>query len=184
MRRYICVLSFLFLVGGSVFASTTTPSDLLTSSGTQQGTAYTNFSAVGENAVGVITSTSFRSGAGIAAMIYTPLIPDPGNNTPTIATSLGVVISYPNPFNPNTQVSNIAYRLAQDADVKIYIYDLSGSLIRLIVTNSSSRASDGYSRYAWDGKDGYGAAVANGTYLVRVVSGGTMVGSTKIMAVR
>jgi flagellar hook assembly protein FlgD len=94
------------------------------------------------------------------------------------------VISYPNPFNPTTQSSNIAYRLAQDADVKIYIYDLSGALIRLIATNSASRASDGYSRYAWDGKNGYGAAVDNGTYIVRVVSGGNKIGFTKIMAVR
>lgn len=184
MRRFIWVLILLCLACGSAFATTSTPSDILSASGSIEGTNYVNFSALGENAVGVITSTSFRCGAGISSMIYTPLIPTPGDNTPTVARSLGVVISYPNPFNPTTQSSNIAYLLAQDADVKIYIYDLSGSLIRQIATNSGSRAADGYSRYAWNGKDTYGAAVENGTYIVRIVSGGRVVGTTKIIAVR
>jgi hypothetical protein len=184
MRQLLLVLGIVCCTAGVALATTSSPADLLATSGSLAGTNFVSFAALGENAIGILTSTAYRSSAGISGMIYTPFISSVSESIPSVSTSLGIVISYPNPFNPMTQTSNIAYLLAQDAEVKIYIYDLSGSLIRQIATNSGSRAADGYSRYAWNGKDTYGAAVENGTYIVRIVSGGRVVGTTKIIAIR
>ncbi|MDD5382804.1 MAG: T9SS type A sorting domain-containing protein, partial [Candidatus Margulisbacteria bacterium] len=129
--------------------------------------------------------TDYVMGVGLAAMIFSPLMPHPGDITPVIPSDEADVISYPNPFNPDRgQTIEISYKLAQDAEVKIYIFDITGQLIRTIVTTSANRASDGYSRYAWDGKTGFGSTVDNGVYLVKITSGGKNIGKTKIMVVK
>lgn len=71
--------------------------------------------------------------------------------------------NYPNPFNPDTW---IPFKLAQDADVIIKIYEPSGKLIRKI---DLGRKAAGYyiqksSAAYWDGKNDVGELVASGTY--------------------
>ena len=71
--------------------------------------------------------------------------------------------NYPNPFNPETW---IPYDLAQDADVKIHIYDVNGKSIRQLslgfkttgIYRSKSRA------VYWDGKNSVGEYVSSGVY--------------------
>ena len=71
--------------------------------------------------------------------------------------------NYPNPFNPETW---IPYELSQDSEVKVWIYDVGGQLVRWMEVGFqqariySSREKAIY----WDGKSQDGERVASGVY--------------------
>lgn len=71
--------------------------------------------------------------------------------------------NYPNPFNPETWMP---YRLAQDADVKLRIFDIRGRLIRTMTIGFQqaglyiTKTKAAY----WDGIDNFGMKVASGIY--------------------
>ena len=71
--------------------------------------------------------------------------------------------NYPNPFNPETW---IPYGLANDTDVQISIYDISGALVRQLdlghqrAGHYTERSRAAY----WDGRNGSGEHVASGVY--------------------
>ena len=72
--------------------------------------------------------------------------------------------NYPNPFNPETW---IPYRLAQEAEVAITIYDTKGTLVRRLVIGNQAAgyyAERGKAAY-WDGRNEHGEAVASGIYI-------------------
>ena len=63
------------------------------------------------------------------------------------------VASYPNPFNP---ITNLKYELPDDAHVSIIIYDILGNIVNnLVYTNQSS----GYKTVQWDGINNQGQSV-------------------------
>lgn len=71
--------------------------------------------------------------------------------------------NYPNPFNPETW---IPFRLYQEANVKIFIYNQSGQLIRAIDLGRK-RAGDYTSQQDavyWDGKNELGEVVGSGVF--------------------
>ena len=78
--------------------------------------------------------------------------------------------NYPNPFNPETW---IPYRLAEDADVSLTIYDVNGELVRAIDVGHqiaavyASRAKAIY----WDGRNRLGEQVASGVYFYSLRAG-------------
>ncbi len=77
--------------------------------------------------------------------------------------------NYPNPFNPETW---IPYRLSEDSNVSITIYDATGSIIR---TFSLGFQSVGYYQdrgraVYWDGKNTYGESVASGFYFYQLTT--------------
>ncbi|RKY04073.1 hypothetical protein DRP77_04825 [Candidatus Poribacteria bacterium] len=78
--------------------------------------------------------------------------------------------NYPNPFNPETW---IPFVLAEDADVEIRIYDLSGRLIRRLELGRLragyylSRGSAAY----WDGRNEQGERVSSGVYVYQLIAG-------------
>jgi hypothetical protein len=75
--------------------------------------------------------------------------------------------NFPNPFNPETW---IPFKLAQEADVTIGIYDLSGRLVRRLNLGHLkagyyiSRETAAY----WDGRNERGEKVASGVYLYQL----------------
>jgi len=71
----------------------------------------------------------------------------------------------PNPFNPST---TIKYSIAQDADVSLVVYDVSGRRVRTLV-NTHQRA-DVY-KMAWNGLNDQGGRVASGVYFYKLVAG-------------
>ena len=81
-----------------------------------------------------------------------------------------LLANYPNPFNPETW---IPYRLAQDADVKLTIYDTVGQVVRTIdvghrvaaVYESRSKA------IYWDGRNTVGETVSSGVYFYQLQAG-------------
>jgi hypothetical protein len=70
--------------------------------------------------------------------------------------------NYPNPFNPET---SIRFDLPQPGLVQISVVDISGRLVRVLV--SESRIAGSYS-VKWDGKDSFGNLVPSGIYICRM----------------
>ena len=81
---------------------------------------------------------------------------------PSSKKPLGLAPNVPNPFNPSTVIS---YRLATPGAVRLEIYNLLGQSMRTLV--DQVQAAGAY-RVRWDARDGRGAAVAAGVYLVRL----------------
>jgi len=73
--------------------------------------------------------------------------------------------SFPNPFNPTTQ---IGYGLPRQAEVEIAIYNLLGQRIRTLVTGTQKA---GYHYVTWNGRNGNGHPVPSGMYFYVMESG-------------
>ena len=82
-----------------------------------------------------------------------------------------ILQNYPNPFNPDTW---IPYELAEPSDVKIFIYDIQGRLVRTFnighreVGQYFTRDEAAY----WDGKNEAGEQGASGLYFYTIQAGG------------
>jgi hypothetical protein len=72
----------------------------------------------------------------------------------------------PNPFNPRT---TIRYSLAENNPVFLRVFDLSGALIRNLITGKIQ--GPGWFTADWDGLDQDGRAVGSGVYLYRIETG-------------
>ena len=78
--------------------------------------------------------------------------------------------NYPNPFNPETW---IPYQLAEAADVRVKIYDVSGRLVRTISVGFKpvgyylTRERAAY----WDGRNATGEPVSSGVYFLQFIAG-------------
>ncbi|MEM8488797.1 MAG: FG-GAP-like repeat-containing protein, partial [Bacteroidota bacterium] len=69
---------------------------------------------------------------------------------------------YPNPF---TQQTSIAYELADDSQVSIEVYAITGQRVRVLLEDHQMPA--GYWQSVWDGSDDGGRPLAAGVYMVR-----------------
>ena len=77
--------------------------------------------------------------------------------------------NYPNPFNPETW---IPYRLSEDSNVSITIYDSTGSIIRNLSLGFQSVGfyqDRGRAAY-WNGKNASGEGVASGLYFYQLTT--------------
>ncbi len=83
----------------------------------------------------------------------------------------------PNPFNPRTE---IRFELSAPQQVSVRIYDVTGRLVRELV--SGSLAAGPHSR-VWQGRDNSGRQVPSGAYYVRFVTG-EKVENQKIMLLK
>ena len=78
--------------------------------------------------------------------------------------------NFPNPFNPETWMP---YQLAEDAPVRIHIYDLTGRRVR---TLDLGHQSVGYhvkrdKAAYWDGRNDLGESLASGIYIYQFAAG-------------
>ena len=74
----------------------------------------------------------------------------------------------PSPFNLENGETRITFYIGADADdLSIYIYTLSGRLLRTITGIS---VGFGYKEAGWAGRDGGGNGLANGVYVYKVVA--------------
>ena len=91
--------------------------------------------------------------------------------------------NYPNPFNPETW---IPYRLAEDADVSLTIYDTSGALVRSIDIGHQTAAV--YETRAkaiyWDGRNQFGEQVASGLYFYHLNAGDDFSGTRRMVILK
>ncbi len=72
--------------------------------------------------------------------------------------------NYPNPFNAGT---TIEYDLPAASDVRIYIYNVLGQQVRLLV---DERQDAGYKASQWFGRNDRGYRVSTGVYFYRIVA--------------
>ena len=81
-----------------------------------------------------------------------------------------LLANYPNPFNPETW---IPYRLAEDASVRLTIYDGTGHIVRTLeVGHRIASAYENRSKAVyWDGRNGLGERVASGVYFYTLTAG-------------
>jgi hypothetical protein len=105
----------------------------------------------------------FRSGAELRSDPFTVTV------LPFIKET-ALLQSYPNPFNPEVW---IPYELAEEAPVKILIYDSAGRLVRTLDLGIQPRGR--YTRKSkaayWDGRNEQGDRVASGVYFYTLKAG-------------
>lgn len=81
------------------------------------------------------------------------------------------VLNHPNPFDPTKERTFIRYQLSDNADkVDIRIYDLRGSLVRILIGNTCGQSISKYNDVQWDGRNGIGDIVRNGVYPFDVIA--------------
>jgi len=73
--------------------------------------------------------------------------------------------NHPNPFNSET---TIRYDVAKSGIVRLFVYALSGQLVRTLVDEDCPIGSH---PVVWDGTDAAGRLVASGVYLCRIEAG-------------
>jgi len=105
-------------------------------------------------------------------------------NTLGVADGLGVPevyalgANYPNPFNPSTVIT---YQLPEAGHVSLLVYDLTGKLIRTLV---SEVRPAGYYKIMWDGRDAKGSPTATGVYFYRLVAGDAFTETRKMVLMK
>jgi len=85
--------------------------------------------------------------------------------SPAPAQDLQLYPSYPNPITTQNAPATIHYRLAQRARVQVFVYDLLGRKVREF---AGALQEPGLHAQVWDGRNGEGAQVSHGIYLIRV----------------
>ena len=78
--------------------------------------------------------------------------------------------NYPNPFNPETW---IPYRLSEDADVTLTIYDTNGVMVRRLDLGHQLAAfyESRSEAIHWDGRNDFGEGVASSVYFYHLSAG-------------
>ena len=76
---------------------------------------------------------------------------------------------YPNPFNPET---NISYAIGKEAEVNLVIVDLLGREVRQLLNNEVR--SEGNYTVKWDGTSDNGFRMSSGVYFVMMKAKGTV----------
>ncbi len=93
-----------------------------------------------------------------------PADSDPDHSLPT---AIKLHQNYPNPFRATT---TIRYQLRLESRVTVDVFRADGRVVRRLV---SANQGPGYYTLEWDGRDDSGRQAAAGTYLYRLVAGGT-----------
>jgi len=76
--------------------------------------------------------------------------------------------NYPNPFNP---VTTLVYELSEDALVSMSVHDLSGRLVKDLI---SEQQSAGHRTIKWNATNNSGQPVSAGVYLYKIQIGDMM----------
>ena len=88
------------------------------------------------------------------------------NYTPEriLPTQYALLRNYPNPFNPET---HIGYELPEESNIRLEIYDVTGSLVRTLVNKQQSA---GRYEVIWDGKNTHGNRIVSGLYFYKMTT--------------
>jgi flagellar hook assembly protein FlgD len=87
------------------------------------------------------------------------------NDDLNIANQFILYSSYPNPFNPTTQVR---YYLPNVSNVQISIYDLVGREIKTLINREQN---SGFKTLQWNAMDNLGQPVSAGMYIYTIQAG-------------
>ncbi|MDP8200852.1 MAG: T9SS type A sorting domain-containing protein [Candidatus Tenebribacter burtonii] len=87
----------------------------------------------------------------------------PLTDNPTIPDMYGLYQNYPNPFNPHTSIS---FKLEEENDVEVVIYNIKGEKIKTIFKDHVY--ADHNIITVWDGNDTSGKQVSSGIYFYKL----------------
>ena len=133
-----------------------TPIDLETD---ETGTARADY--LSSRQPGMATVASSSGGLGQQIDVETALV-DPTKGG-------GHITNYPNPFHPGEAPTTIAYKLDDNASVRIRVYTLTGGLVfEERFEPGTPGGNVGLNEYVWDGRNGDNEVVASGGYIVEV----------------
>jgi len=99
---------------------------------------------------------------GPASLVYYGGEEPPLPGIPSVTELRGI---FPNPFNPNT---NLSYSLAEETNVSVRIFNSRGQLVR---TLNEGHVAIGHHSASWDGKDDNGRTQSTGVYFFRMQAG-------------
>jgi len=136
---------------------------------------------------------SFATPAGSGVHYLSFLISDEATNR-TMATVealvqygavqiIGTPLNYPNPFKPMSgDTTKIQYTLSADASIILIIYDISGHEIKRFVAGAGQEGGKaGVNNVSWTGKTIFGDTASNGMFVYKIISGGKVIGTGKLV---
>ena len=90
-------------------------------------------------------------------------------------------MAFPNPFDPNDIAHPLRMLIGANTGeaVSVYIFDSSGRIVWEYKGNLAANME-----VRWDGSTSYGEVATNGVYLVRAVSGSTLLSKGKILVIK
>jgi hypothetical protein len=96
---------------------------------------------------------------------------------------IGTPFNYPNPFKPlSAETTMIQYSLSNDASIIIILYDITGREIkRWRFPSGSNGGRTGLNEIVWDGRSIFGEVAGNGMYVYKIISGGNVIGTGKLV---
>jgi hypothetical protein len=95
-----------------------------------------------------------------------------------VVSSPAQVKALPNPFRASTAIS---FPVDRASTALVEVFGSDGRLVRRL---SGVATPAGTMHAEWDGRDSTGRVVASGVYLIRVTSGGTVLGEGKVVRLR
>lgn len=82
----------------------------------------------------------------------------------------GLLVNYPNPFNPTIAPTTIVYQLAADANASVLIFNLAHELVyKQDFMAGSAGGRTGDNSVTWNGISRFNEMAANGVYFCRVI---------------
>lgn len=85
---------------------------------------------------------------------------------------LDTPISYPSPYNPSRgKLVTFQYTLSNDANIDLFIFDISGRIVKKISINAGEDGGSGQlNKVTWNGIAEQGTVAGSGVYLVNIVA--------------
>jgi len=105
-----------------------------------------------------------NAGASVSVPVML-IVNESGTGVENVPARVFLARNHPNPFNPKT---SIRFGLPEAGSVRLAVYDMSGRLVRVLV---SGELSTGTHELIWDGRDDAGEQVSSGIYFARLRAG-------------
>ncbi|MCX5726112.1 MAG: S8 family serine peptidase [Candidatus Saganbacteria bacterium] len=106
--------------------------------------------------------------------------------SPYGVTILGSPLNGPNPFSPIHGSTTIYYKLSTNADITLFMFDISGSLVwkRRFSAGIEEGGKQGDNKVVWNGFTDFGEIASNGVYVYKIVARNNVIGKGKIIVLK
>jgi hypothetical protein len=162
MNKFITFFAFFIIAFPQPY---TCEWQVIANGGSKTINSYQSLSTLGQLAIGKMINHNLFAFSGF----WLPIFPSqPSIKEDEEIKNLPIITKLYQPFpNPFFSSAIITYSLEKEEDIKILIYSLNGSLVRILFNGKEKRG-----RYLikWDGKDNKGKNVNKGIYFLRFIT--------------
>lgn len=95
------------------------------------------------------------------------------------AASQNRLVAYPNPFNPDVNISLEKINFSLDNPISLKIYNIRGRIVKTLLDNERTMKTN----FVWNGTDDFGRNLPTGVYLIRFSEGNINL-SSKILLLK